>query len=113
MPSSAPIRTSADSSSIAPAAIALPLQATTVGRGKPSSRLKQLAPAISISGHCSPGTRRSKPADNVRSRPVRTTTASSCSARSSASLIEATIAGDSALTLPSSRVMVAMPSSSA
>jgi len=68
---------------------------------------------VIISGHPSGGTRRSNPAEKVDARPVRTTIASSSSARSKPDISSPSIAGESALTLPSSIAIVAIAPSSA
>jgi hypothetical protein len=99
-----------------PAAIAWPGQATSTGVGKERMRSERRAPRVSIST-ISPGrswkTLRSNPAEKNFSRPVRTTTASSFSAWSSADITAFSISIEKALTLPSSIAIVAtFPSSS-
>src|SRR5689334_8934640 len=87
----------------------------TTGNGKPTTRLARSKPACTIAGPSGPpprSTLRSNPAENTPSRPVSTTTARSRSAASKAAFSSANIAGESALTLPSSIVIVATPPSS-
>jgi hypothetical protein len=86
------------------------LQATTTGVGKDIIRSAKLAPAATISGQRSCSQRTSKLAAKVCLAPVSTTIARSCSARSNRATPSASISGDRAFTLPSSIVIVAIPS---
>ena len=105
--------TSAPRSVNAPCAIAWPVHAATIGSGNESIRSISSPPVrtvVATSAGLRVNMATSYPPENIPSRPARTTTAPSDSARSKAPASASSIAIDMTLALPSSIVIVAIES---